>query len=350
MRSGIVLIYILMGLAVVAVVLIAAVLPEGAARAANTETTTATISQAQSVEAERMAQNGDGAMTEGKDTSTYRELTPEEERVIVHKGTEQAFTGEYDEHFAKGVYTCRRCGAMLYRSEDKFRSDCGWPAFDDEIPGAVKHVPDADGRRTEIVCANCGAHLGHVFIGEQFTAKNTRHCVNSISMDFLPMEKVKFGRAIFAAGCFWGVEYQFQTQPGVLETTVGYIGGTKEKPTYEEVCGHDTGHAEAVEVIYDPVRISFERLAKMFFEMHDPTQKDRQGPDIGSQYRSEIFYTNEEQAETARRLIEELKSKGMNVVTRVTPAGMFWPAEDYHQDWFMKKGTPAVCHTRQKLW
>jgi peptide methionine sulfoxide reductase msrA/msrB len=293
---------------------------------------------------------GGAPVTDPGAAAKYRKLTPEEEYVIVRKGTEAPFTGEYDNFFQAGVYTCRRCGAMLYRSEDKFASHCGWPSFDDEIAGAVKRLPDADGRRTEIECANCGAHLGHVFQGEQLTPKDTRHCVNSISLLFLPREKVQYGRAIFAGGCFWGVEYFFQKQPGVLRTTVGYIGGRTEKPTYEQVCSHTTGHAEALEVIYDPVRVSYEQLAKLFFEVHDPTQVDRQGPDIGDQYRSAIFTVNAEQKQIAEKLIAELQARGMKVATRVSPATTFWPAEDYHQHYYQKQGSEPYCHARKALW
>lgn len=281
-------------------------------------------------------------------------LTPEEERIIVHKGTERPFTGKYEEHWEKGTYTCRRCGAALYRSETKFNAHCGWPAFDDEVPGAVKRIPDPDGLRTEIVCAKCDGHLGHVFLGEGFTKKNTRHCVNSISMSFVPdppaeaATDTKTERAIFAGGCFWGVEYHFQKAPGVLKTAVGYIGGKTENPTYKQVCYENTGHAEAMEVIYDPAKTNFETMAKLFFETHDPTQMNRQGPDIGDQYRSEVFYLNDEQKAVTEKLIQQLKDKGLNVVTRVTPATKFWPAEDYHQQYYEKKGAQPYCHAYTK--
>lgn len=277
-----------------------------------------------------------------------KELTEEEKRVILNKGTEYPFTGKYYDFKGKGTYVCKQCGAPLYRSEDKFDSGCGWPSFDDEIPGAVKRVPDADGRRTEIVCAQCGGHLGHVFMGEGFTPKNTRHCVNSVSMDFVPegegKKTEKTETAIFAGGCFWGVEHLMQQQPGVLSIEVGYIGGHTKNPTYQEVCSKNTGHAEAVKIIFDPAKVSYTTLAKLFFEIHDPTQTDGQGPDLGDQYRSEIFYTTPRQKEIAEELIRKLKNKGYQVVTQVTPATTFWKAENYHQNYYNKTGKTSYCH------
>ena len=273
-----------------------------------------------------------------------RELTVAEKQVIIHKGTELPFTGKYYDFKGKGTYVCKQCGASLYRSEDKFDSRCGWPSFDDEIKGAVKRVTDADGRRTEILCAGCGAHLGHVFVGEGFTSKNTRHCVNSISMEFIPDRELKTDTAIFAGGCFWGVEYFMQKAPGVLTVESGYIGGETDHPTYEDVCRKNTGHAEAVRVVFDASQTTYEALAKLFFEIHDPTQLNRQGPDRGEQYRSEIFYANPQQKEVADKLIERLKTKGYPVVTLVSPATTFWPAEDYHQNYYNRKGSLPYCH------
>lgn len=271
-------------------------------------------------------------------------LTRDEKRIIEDKGTEQPFTGKYDQFNEKGTYVCKRCGAPLYRSSDKFDSGCGWPSFDEEIKGAVKRVPDTDGRRTEIMCAHCGAHLGHVFLGEGFTPKDTRHCVNSISMKFVPDGDLQLETAIFAGGCFWGVEYYMKQLPGVWTVESGYIGGTPEDPSYEEVCRTHTGHAEAVRILFDSRKTDYETLAKRFFEIHDPTQVGGQGPDLGDQYRSEVFYTTPEQKAIAGELIARLKQKGYKVVTKVTPATRFWPAEDYHQNYYERKGTLPYCH------
>ena len=189
--------------------------------------------------------------------------------------------------------------------------------------------------------------MGHVFTGEGFTEKNTRYCVNSISMIFVPDKKPETKSteiATFAGGCFWGVEYYFENEKGVLSTTVGYTGGWKENPTYKEVCSGTTGHVEAMEVEFDPTVVSYEQLTKLFFDIHDPTEVDRQGPDVGYQYRSMIFFHNEKQKSVAEKLIGILKSKGYNVVTEVREAGKFWPAEDYHQDYYMHNGHKPYCH------
>lgn len=274
-----------------------------------------------------------------------KELTNEEKRVILNKGTELPFSGKYYNFHERGTYVCKQCGTPLYFSEAKFDSGCGWPSFDEEISGAVRRLPDVDGRRTEIVCAKCGGHLGHVFTGEGFTPKDTRHCVNSISMDFVPEDKQEETEvAIFAGGCFWGVEHLMQQQPGILSIEVGYIGGSTENPTYREVCSHTTGHAEAVRIVFDPKKVSYTTLAKLFFEIHDPTQSDGQGPDLGDQYRSEIFYTTSRQKEIAEELIGQLQGKGFQVVTRVTPATVFWKAEEYHQNYYNKTGKAPYCH------
>ena len=284
-----------------------------------------------------------------KDQTNWNKLTPEEEKVIVHKGTEYPFTGKFNEFKKEGIFLCKRCNTPLFKSEDKFNSGSGWPSFDDMIPGAVKEVPDADGRRIEIVCGNCEGHLGHVFKGEGFTSKNTRHCVNSVSLSFQPDEiknadSATTQVAYFASGCFWGTEYYLQQLEGVLDTEVGYIGGTVINPSYKEVCTGRTGHAEAVKVTYDPQRVSYEKLAKFFFETHDPTQVNRQGPDIGTQYRSEIFYVSEEQKRIAEKLIQQLEQKGLKVATKVTAASPFYSGEGYHQDYYQNNGKTPYCH------
>ena len=278
----------------------------------------------------------------------YNKLSAEEDMIINHKATERAFTGKYYEFTGNGIYVCKKCNAPLYNSTDKFVSDCGWPSFDDEIKGAIKKVPDTDGLRTEIICNNCGGHLGHVFVGEQLTPKNTRHCVNSLSLNFIPKDSLITENAVFAGGCFWGVEHYFKKVDGVISTRVGYTGGKTKNPDYKQVSYENTNHAEALEVTFDANKTSYEALTKLFFEIHDPSQVNRQGPDVGTQYRSVIFYADENQKNTAIKLIEILKSKGYEVATILEPLSDFWEAEEYHQDYYEKHHSSPYCHIYQK--
>ncbi len=280
----------------------------------------------------------------------YNKLTPEETRVIIDKGTEKPFSGEYFNNKAKGTYFCKQCNAPLYKSEAKFDSDCGWPSFDEEIKGAVTKTPDTDGMRTEITCTSCGAHLGHVFYGEGFTDKDIRHCVNSISMVFVPENtESKTDTAIFASGCFWGTQFYFEKLDGVISTEVGYTGGIKENPTYREVCSGTTGHLEAIRVVFDTSKLNYEAVCKYFFETHDFSQTNGQGPDIGAQYLSAIFYRDMLQKETAEKVISVLTAKGYKVATTLKPAKIFWKAEDYHQEYYEKNGSSPYCHVYKKI-
>ncbi|NPD44892.1 MULTISPECIES: bifunctional methionine sulfoxide reductase B/A protein [unclassified Lentimicrobium] len=288
------------------------------------------------------------SMTSQGQNKDYNKLTIEEQRVILDKGTERPYTGEFYEHEEEGIYLCKQCDAPLYKSEDKFNAHCGWPSFDEEIEGAVKRTTDADGRRTEITCANCGGHLGHVFIGERYTNKNTRHCVNSVSLEFQAATLPKREVAYFASGCFWGTQYHFEKKKGVISSEVGYMGGDTKNPSYREVCSGTTGHAETTKVIFDPSKTSFEELAILFFETHDPSQVNRQGPDIGTQYRSAVYYTNNKQKEIIEKLSQILENKGIKVVTELEGADIFYAGEDYHQNYYNKKGGSPYCHIYQK--
>lgn len=266
-------------------------------------------------------------------------------KVVQDKGTEQPFSGEYDDFGESGTYLCRRCGLALFRSSTKFHSGCGWPSFDEEIAGAVQQETDADGHRTEILCSRCHAHLGHVFQGEGLTAKNTRHCVNSLSLDFVTDKTVTdTEEAIFAAGCFWGVEHYFKQLPGVVKTEVGYSGGHVKNPSYQDVCAGNSGHYEVIRVVYDPSKINYENIVRYFFETHDPTQANGQGPDLGEQYLSVVFYYNDEQKQIVLKLIKELEELGYKIATRILPVTTFYRAEEYHQDYYQKTGKQPYCH------
>lgn len=265
--------------------------------------------------------------------------------IVQDKGTERPFSGDCDVFHNSGTYLCRQCGVALYRAQCKFHSACGWPSFDSEITGAVERRPDIDGIRTEILCARCHAHLGHVFHGEGYTANNIRHCVNSLSLDFVEDPHIlDTEEAIFAAGCFWGVEYYFQKLSGVVKTEVGYCGGHVEEPNYTQVCHGSTGHLEAIRVVFDPTVINYEKLVKYFFEIHDFTQTNGQGPDLGEQYFSAIFYYDESQKKIAQEIIQLLQAKHYPVATRIRPVSTFWIAEADHQDYYTKTGKQPYCH------
>lgn len=282
-------------------------------------------------------------------TLKTKSLPPAILTIIKNKGTEQPFTGEYNNFGESGTYLCRQCGLALFRSNTKFHSGCGWPSFDAEIKNAIARQTDADGKRTEILCARCHAHLGHVFTGEQFTDKNIRHCVNSVSLDFVADRQVQdTEEAIFAAGCFWGVEYYFKQLPGVLKTEVGYTGGQQANPSYKAICSGTTGHYEAVRVLYDSSKINYENIAKFFFEIHDPTQTSGQGPDHGEQYLSVIFYYDDAQQQTALKLIDQLEKIGYKIATKCLPVQTFWRAEIAHQDYYTRTGKQPYCHRYEK--
>ncbi|QSX42254.1 bifunctional methionine sulfoxide reductase B/A protein [Shewanella cyperi] len=279
-----------------------------------------------------------------------RQLNEFERFVIEQKGTERPFSGEYYQHSAKGVYCCRKCDAPLYLSEHKFNAHCGWPAFDDEIPGAVNRHPDADGRRVEIVCSHCGGHLGHVFEGELLTPKNVRHCVNSVSLHFKPLEEEPAGepmaKATLGGGCFWCLEAVFKELKGVHSVVSGYAGGTEADAEYKRVCSGHTGHAEVVQLSFNPDEISFETLLEVFFQIHDPTSLNRQGNDVGPQYRSVIFIHDEQQAQSANAMITRLNEAKLwdrPIVTQVSAFDGFYPAEDYHRDYFAHHGEQPYC-------
>jgi peptide methionine sulfoxide reductase msrA/msrB len=298
-------------------------------------------------------------------------LTPMQFQVTQQCGTEPAFRNEYWDNHAEGLYVDVVSGEVLFSSLDKFDSGSGWPSFTrpvDEDSVVEKRDGTHGMVRTEVRSADADSHLGHVF-DDGPGPTGLRYCINSASLRFVPVAELEgqgYGAyaalfegagkakasaqkevAILAGGCFWGMQDILRELPGVLDTEVGYSGGTLEKPTYPDMKTGRTGHAEAIRVEFDPARISYGEILATFFRMHDPTTKDRQGNDRGSQYRSAIFYLSPEQKAAAEKAIADANASGrwkQPVVTEVTAATTFWPAEDYHQDYLEKNPGGYTCH------
>ena len=297
-----------------------------------------------------------------------QKLTPMQYHVTQEAGTEPPFRNEYWNEHREGVYVDIVSGKPLFSSKDKFDSSCGWPSFTKPLAGkdvVEKRDFSLGMMRSEVRSKDADSHLGHVFDDGPQDRGGLRYCINSASLRFVPVEDLQkeglgaflplFGKpvpgpkehkeeiATLAGGCFWGMEDLIRKQPGVVVVEVGYTGGTVANATYE----NHAGHAEAVQIRFDPSKTTYEALLRFFFRIHDPTTLNRQGNDMGTSYRSAIFYHSEAQRQTAERVKAEVEASGKwkrPIVTEITAAGPWWKAEEYHQDYLIKHPGGYTCH------
>ncbi len=282
-------------------------------------------------------------------------LTSEQYYILREKGTEKPFSGRLLLTKEKGIYKCSACGNPLFSSEGKFDAHCGWPSFDREISaGSITTAIDHSHgmMRTEIMCAKCGGHLGHVF-DDGPTKTGKRYCVNSISLEFIPehsLRQVETTASIdtitLGGGCFWCVEAIYRNLEGVISVESGYSGGSIVNPTYEQVSAGTSGHAEVVQITFDKKKTSLEEILKVFFTIHDPTTLNQQGADKGPQYRSVIFFRNENQKKIAQDIIDELQKENVYnkpILTLVESFNIFYKAEDYHQNYYQNNKKQPYC-------